>query len=168
MYFKYNTIVKQVKPNYFIETKCHRNYYYFKDDTEYIIYNSFYKIEYLYLVNKVKTDKFKIYEIEYLDNGSKVVYLRLLDSDLLRKVKIPKLDLYYEKEDVYCYKNVYIWKTKKGIKKIYTFNKLFNRHEHRYYRVGDINKYGHILEKITSEEVYLRSYKCLKNVGLKF
>ena len=154
--------------NYLKEDYNYKLQFNFIDNTDDILYKSFYKIEYLYLVKKLKTKNFKIYEVEYLKDDSKVVYVRLLGSDLLRKVRIPKLDIFYKEVDVYSYKKVYIWKSKKGIRKVYTREKLYNRHEHRYYQVSDINKYGHVLTRITSEKVYSHSYSCIDSVGLKF
>lgn len=165
-YFK-NTKVEQIGINNFKETKGYKYKYVFNDITDDVLYKSFYKIEYLFLLNRLGTDNFKIYDIDYLDDSSKIVYIRLLDSNSLKKIRIPKLKYYYDYEDVYQNKRVYIWKTKNGIKKVYTFYKLLNRNEHRYYQVGDINKYGHILVKITNERVFLYNRKYCSAVGLK-
>lgn len=162
------TKIQSVCSNYLKENYSYKIKFNFIDITDDVLYHSFYKIEYLYLVNKIRTDNFKIYDIDYLNDNSKIVYVRLLGSNLLRKVKIPKLDFFYKEVDVYSYKKVYIWKTKKGFRKVYTRDKLLNRHEHRYYQVGDVNKYGHVLTRITSEKVYSHSYKTKDSVGLKF
>ena len=164
--FKY-TNVEQIGLNNFKESKSYKFKYYFNDITDYVLYKSFYKIEYLYLVNKLKTNNFKIYDIDYLEDNSKIVYLRLKDTNALKKVKIPKLKEIYDYEDIYTTKRVYIWKTKKGIRKVYTLDKLVNRLEHRYYRVGDINKYGHELVRITSEDVFVHRRKYCSAVSLK-
>lgn len=168
MYYFKKTNVESVSPNYLKESYSNKLKFMFKDYTEEILYRSFYKIEYLYLKEKLHSNKFIIYDIDYLKDSSKIVYVRLLGSNQLKKIKIPKLDFYYEDKDIYRYKRVYIWKTKSGYRKVYTFDKLVNRNEHRYYEIGDINKYGHKLIKITEESVYSHTYKSKCAVGLKF
>lgn len=125
-----------------------------------------YDVEYFYIINRFNSTNFKLYEVVELENGKKYVYGRnLLDNKMFRII-IPKIKKIYVSEDKYNWYKVYTWKTKKGIRKYVTSYDLYNRNEHRYYHIGDINKYGHKLIRISSERFYSHSYEKLKYVGL--
>ena len=138
------------------------------DFTDDIIYRSLYKIELLFIFDRLKTKNFKIVDIEYLKDNSKNIFVRLVGSEQFKKVHIPPLDIFYEKEEVFCYKNVYHWQTKKGIRKFVSDNDLYNYNEKRKYKIGDVNKYGHILKRITRERFYVNSFNRKSMVGLNF
>jgi len=124
------------------------------------------EVENFYISIRIKSDKFKIYEVIELENGKKYVYLRELKSNKVYRIVIPKVKKIYEKKNFYCWKRVYYWKTKKGILKKYTSYVLYNRNAHRYYRLNDVNKYGHVLKKITEEALFEDTRDVLKYVGL--
>lgn len=125
-----------------------------------------YDIEKFYIVNRICSFDFIVYEVVVLDNDKKIVYLRRYDDDMMFKIIIPKLKKIYIDKDIYYYQNVYYWKSKKGIRKVITSDTLYNRHMKRFYKVGDINKYGHKLIKISYEGFYRDTIKELYQVGL--
>lgn len=145
----------RLEDNFYV---CNRN------DYDYSL--GLYDVELFYIINRICSYKFVIYEIIKLSNGKKIVYLRRYDDNMMFKIIIPKLKKIYIDVDRFNWKNVYLWKTRKGNRRVVTDYTLYNRNYKRYYKVGDINKYGHKLIKISEEQFYYDTKKELYQVGL--
>ena len=152
-YKKNGLVIERFNYNVDFKSCCITN-----DNIYYFVERYLYKIEYLYIVNKFKTEDFKIYDILY-ENGVKEVIIRLLNEKQCRNIILPKLIKSYSSRNIYDFKRCYLWKRKDGsVREFLTDNRLYNRHEGRYYQVGDFNSYGHKLVRITDKKIFRKKY----------
>ena len=162
---------KRVASNYYVEPYDYRSRFHgdLGSNHQYIISRCLYDIEKAYLYNKIGTDDITIFHLDYLDDKSKLVYYKLNGYYKFGVVNIPRLDYIRFSKLSSHYYYVYHWKKPSGelISRVVS-NKLYSRNHHRYYVVGDFNKYGHQLIKISTERFVDGSYSYDKYVGLVF